>query len=111
MIHVLKVGVVTILKPQAALIGECLVACRRHLLENLHNLKSRLIIDFSEVPLIQSEGLEFLLEGQQACLRQGGLLAVCAPNELCKEILSISGLRDSIGVFPDLRSALSEFAR
>jgi anti-anti-sigma factor len=111
MIHVLRVGVVTVLKPRAAMIGEGLSACKRHLQDQLQNLKSRLIFDFSEVPLIQSEGLEFLVEAQQACLQQGGSVAICAPNELCKEVLSICGLQHSIGIFPDLRSALSEFAR
>lgn len=111
MIQVQKVGVVTVLKPQSALVGECLAACRRQLNDCLQTLKSRLIIDLSETSLIQSEGLEFLVDAQQACLQRGGRLALAAPTELCADALEISGLKECISLFSDLRSALGDFAR
>jgi anti-anti-sigma factor len=111
MIHVQKVGVVMVIKPQSALVGECLAACRRQLNDSLQSLKSRVIIDLSETTLIQSEGLEFLVDAQQSCLQQGGRLALAAPTELCADAIEISGLKECISLFSDLRSALGDFAR
>lgn len=111
MIQVQRVGIVMVIKPQSALVGECLAACRCQLTECLRSQKSRLIIDLSETTLIQSEGLEFLIESQQACLQHGGRLALTSPTELCADILQISGLKECIAMFNDLRSALGDFAR
>lgn len=111
MIQVQRVGIVMVMKPQSAMVGECLAACRSQLGEFLRAQKSRLIFDLSETTLIQSEGLEFLIDSQQACLQQGGRLALTSPTELCADIIEISGLRECIAMFNDLRSALGDFAR
>ncbi len=111
MIQVQRVGNVMVLKPQAALVGECLQACRRQLNETIAGRKTRLVIDLSETLLIQSEGLEFLIESQQACLQQGGRLSLASASELCREILDICGLSTRITMFQDLRTALADYAR
>lgn len=111
MIHVQRIGIVTVLKPQSALVGDCLNACRQQLNECLGAMRTRIVVDLSESSHVQSDGLEFLVESQQACLKQGGRLAISSPTELCADILDVSGLKECIAVFGDLRTALGDFAR
>ena len=58
-----------------------------------------------------SQGLEMLLDCNEACLKRGGELVVAGPTPLCAEVLDITGLEQELNVHKDLRSALGSFAR
>ncbi|QEF99699.1 STAS domain protein [Stieleria maiorica] len=68
------------------------------------------IVDFSDTPLIDSRGLEWLLDLSDECCRRGGCLRLCSVGELCDDLLRITGVGSSIESFPDLTTALGSFA-
>ncbi|MCA9191145.1 MAG: STAS domain-containing protein [Planctomycetales bacterium] len=111
MISVQTIGSITVLKPRSALVGECLTLCRQAIKDSLHRHRTHLIVDLTECPLVASAGLEMLLDSQTECLRLGGKLVISEPQDLCNEIFDITGVSESVGVFKDMRSALSDFAR
>jgi len=69
------------------------------------------VLDLGKVPLVDSAGLELLLDFHDEFQQVGGTLKLAAPNPLCREILSITGLAESFEIFPEVLSAVGSFAR
>ena len=71
----------------------------------------RLVMSLEHVTLIDSQGLECLLDWKDACAAQGGDLRLYAPNELCEEILRITQVDQSFDIFADSLTAIGSYAR
>lgn len=69
------------------------------------------VLDLEKVPLIDSAGLELLLRFQEEFQQSGGALKLAAPNRLCDEIFSITGIAESFELFPEALSAVGSFVR
>jgi anti-anti-sigma factor len=69
------------------------------------------VLDLEKVPLIDSAGLERLLDAKEEFRRLGGALKLAAPNPLCDEILSVTGVGGSFEIFPEATSAVGSFVR
>ncbi len=68
------------------------------------------VLDLTETPLIDSAGLEWLLDLDEQCGGGGGCVCLCAANELCRDILRITGVGATLRHFDDLTEALGSFA-
>lgn len=68
-----------------------------------------LVLNLSETPLINSIGLEYLLTLQEQCLRRGGALKLAGPNQLCSDILAVTGIGESVEVFSSVVNAVGSF--
>ena len=71
----------------------------------------RVVVDLERVPLIDSAGLEVLLEYRDKILQCGGLLKAAAPSPLCRDILAVTGVADQIEIFDDVQAAVASFAQ
>lgn len=71
----------------------------------------RVVVDLERVPLIDSAGLEILLDFRDQMLERGGVLKVAGPSPLCREILTVTGLSEQVEVFRDLQAAVASFAQ
>jgi anti-sigma B factor antagonist len=71
----------------------------------------RIVIDLERIPLIDSAGLELLLDVRDRCLQRGGLLKLAAPKALCRDILTVTGLTEQIEVLSDAVTAVGSFAQ
>lgn len=111
MIGVQNIGSVSVLKARSSLMGECVDQCRQGIQDCLNQRRNMLILDMGESPIVNSDGLEFIVDSQQQCLSRGGRLVVVDPTPVCKEVLEITGISDYVAVFDDLRAALSDFAK
>mgnify|MGYP002631852599 CR=1 FL=1 len=83
----------------AALIDEC---CERG--------QPHVVLDLQHVPLIDSAGLETLLDSRDQCLARTGSIHLAAPNRLCRDILHVTGVDSRFLVFDDVLSAVGSFA-
>jgi anti-anti-sigma factor len=82
------------------------------LLEQMLRLgQPRAVFNLSLVPLIDSAGLEKLLDAQDAFERRGGELKFAAPSPLCQEILNVTGVVRRFEVFRDVPSAVGSFVQ
>ncbi len=84
----------------ASVLGEC-----------LQNGHPYVVFDLETVPLIDSAGLELLLDFKEQFQQLGGAVKLAAPNPLCEEILSLTGVGGSLEVFQDALSAVGSFVR
>jgi len=71
----------------------------------------RMVVDLTDVPLIDSAGLELLLELRDRSERRGGGVQICSPNSLCRDILIATGLADQFAIFEDQATAVGSYAR
>ncbi|WP_166831140.1 STAS domain-containing protein [Thalassoroseus pseudoceratinae] len=71
----------------------------------------KLVIDLTSVPLIDSDGLEFLLDTRDSCLRRGGECKLSGASPLCSDILRVAGLDEEMELQDDVVAAAGSFAR
>jgi anti-anti-sigma factor len=111
MLGMQNIGSVSVLKARSSLIGECVEQCRKTVMEALDQRRNNLVLDIAESPIVNSQGLEFIVDAQEECLSRGGKLVILDPTPVCREVLEITGIADYVAVFSDLRGALSDFAK
>ncbi len=103
-------GAVNVLEGQGPLNEAAATGVRELLDQCVAHGQPRIVVSLHEVPLIDSAGLEVLLDVRDACLRRGGTLAVASPNSLCRDILHVTGLDQQLDLHDDVLSAIGSFA-
>jgi anti-sigma B factor antagonist len=82
----------------------------RKAFEELSQGKSRkVVIDFAEVPYIDSSGLATLIELFQRLKKNNGALRICCVSDKVKNIFEITKLHRLFEVYSDQESALENF--
>ena len=71
----------------------------------------RAVLDLERIPLIDSAGMEMLLDVQEDFQRRGGALKLAGRNPLCQEILAVTGVGSHFEVFSDAASAVGSFVQ
>lgn len=71
----------------------------------------RIVLNLEGIPLIDSAGLELLLDIRDRCLQSGGAMQLAAPGALCRDILQVTGLANQFAIFDDLNSAVGSFSQ
>jgi len=71
----------------------------------------RIVFDLSVVPLMDSAGLEAILDARDRCQKLGGSIVLARPNALCRDILRINGIDKELHVYDDAVKAMGSFAR
>lgn len=79
--------------------------------ESLSDGQPRVVVDLAKVPLLDSAGIELLLDYRDKCQQCGGDLKLAAPNRLCEDILFITGVEQEIEVVSEMLRAVGSFAR
>jgi anti-anti-sigma factor len=69
------------------------------------------VLDMEKVPLVDSAGLELLLDYREKFQQLGGAMKLSGPNPLCEDILSITGVGASLEIFRESLSAVGSFVR
>lgn len=67
------------------------------------------VLDLNGVAVMDSAGLELLLDTQEEYQRLGGALKLANPGTLCREVLKTTGIGAKFEIFPDTRSAVRSF--
>ncbi len=76
-----------------------------------HRRKSggRLVLDFSQVPYLDSRGVEVLWDVADRQREAGQATRIAAVPELCREILELTGLAEQLDLFDTPESAVRSF--
>ncbi len=97
-----RMGVMTYLAPNGVLSTEQELAPLKSAIETaLQHWETRIVVDLSAVPLIQSTGLEAFLDAQEQLTKAGGWLKVAHANALNRDIFRLTGLEHVIAVTSD----------
>ncbi len=111
MFHISLQGAVQVVSGKGPLNKEH-VAAVRSMCERLFGKgQPRIVIDLSGVPLLDSLGLELLLDLRDRSVSRGGAVHLAAPTSLCRDILQATGLAGDFAIFDDLNSAVGSFAQ
>jgi len=79
--------------------------------ECLEDGQPHLVFDLAAVPLMDSAGLELLLDLHDSCQKRGGAMQICSPNGLCRDILVATGLTAQFAIFEDQSAAVGSYSR
>jgi anti-sigma B factor antagonist len=71
----------------------------------------RIVLDMRSIPLLDSVGLESLLDLKDRCEEAGGMVVLARPNPLCQDILRINGLNREFQIYDDYVQALGSFSK
>jgi anti-anti-sigma factor len=67
------------------------------------------VLDLHGVAIVDSAGLELLLDAQEEYQRMGGAMKLANPGALCSEVLKVTGVGARFEVFGDTGSAVRSF--
>jgi anti-anti-sigma factor len=69
------------------------------------------VVDFEHIPLIDSAGLEAILDVHEEFQQRGGTMKLAVSHSLCREILDVTGVGGRFEIFPDVASAVGSFVQ
>lgn len=110
MARIEKHGSVYVVRAEGPLRSDTIAPLNEMVHSKLTGSAPAIVVDFSETPLIDSAGLQWLMELGEECCHRGGCLRLCNVGELCHDLLRITGVGESIENFGDLTTALGSFA-
>lgn len=67
------------------------------------------VLDLQGVAVVDSAGLELLLDTQESYQRLGGALKLANPGTLCHDVLKTTGVGARFEIFHDTRGAVRSF--
>ena len=68
-----------------------------------------MVLDLQEVALIDSAGLEMLLDIQEDFEQRAGSLKLAAPNPLCNDIMHATGVANRFEIYREVKMAIGSF--
>jgi anti-anti-sigma factor len=71
----------------------------------------QIVIDLQGIAVIDSTGLELLLDYQEKCQRMGGALKLANASALCREVLKATGVGARFEMFRDSGGAVRSFVQ
>jgi len=104
-------GAVELLAPQVALNHENVEQLTSAIIEKTFVGQPMVVIDMSNVPLVDSAGLEALLDIQQRVRKSAGSLKLAGLTQLCEDIFRVTGVAERFETFADTKAAVGSFVR
>ena len=106
-----KQGAINLISGAAPLAGESLPALGTAVTECLADGQPKAVFDMQNVPLMDSKGLELLLDLQDQFVRRAGELKLAAPSPLCRDILSATGIASQFEIYREVKTAIGSFVQ
>ncbi len=69
------------------------------------------VLDMARVELIDSRGLEEIVDQFDQCIRFGGELKIAEPTQLVFDLLQVTGINERIEIFNSKNEAVASFLR
>src|SRR4051812_11651457 len=102
-------GAVDVISGGDRISGEYVAALGSLLETRVERGQPQLVLDLQGVALIDSAGLELLLDFQEKCQRMGGALKLANVGVLCREVLKATGVGARFEIFRDSGGAVRSF--
>lgn len=77
----------------------------------MHQRRSRIVLDLSGIPLIDSRGMEMLVDYQRQSMSCGGAIKLAAASNLCRDILKATNVIAMFDMFENSIAAIGSFAK
>jgi len=102
-------GAVSVVKPMGPVIAGELAELENELLKLTRNWTKRVVINLTDVPFIDSAGLELMLRYQMQLNSHGLKLKLSSLNEMTQKIFDLTQLSKNFEMFPDTSTAVRSF--
>jgi anti-anti-sigma factor len=104
-------GAVDVISGGDRIAGEYIAELAAVLESRLERGQPHVVLDMQGVAIIDSSGLELLLDAQEKYQRIGGTLKLAGPGPLCREVLKATGVGARFEIFRDTRGAVRSFVQ
>ncbi len=104
-------GAVTVIKGDVPLTSEHVQEATKALEKCFDAGVPMAVFDLERVPLLDSAGLELLLNAEEKFDQHGGALRIGGANRLCLEALEVTGVADHLEIFDEVTEAVRSFLR
>ncbi len=104
-----KQGAINVVSGALPLSGDALDLLDSAFADCLNEGQPHAVLDLREVPLIDSGGLERLLDLRDSFQQKTGELKLAGANPLCHDILSVTGVASYFEVYPEVGQAVGSF--
>ncbi len=102
-------GAVMVIKPDGPLAATDAEDFKEQFLQVLRENLGRVVLDASGIPVVDSKGLETLVELTNEIAQSGQALKLCAANRTVREVLELTGISAQFEHFEDVNSAVRSF--
>jgi anti-sigma B factor antagonist len=110
MICIEKQGAVDVVKPRTAIDAANAPALKQAVLRSTGSGRPMVVIDMHDVPLVDSAGMETLLDLRDHLESRGGAVKLAGTNPLCSDVLRVTGVGEKLEQYAQVRSAVGSFA-
>ena len=69
------------------------------------------VLNMARITLLDSVGLELLLNAHDSFAERGGAFKLAAANPLCEDVLSVTGVGDELELYDEVTLAVRSFLR
>jgi anti-anti-sigma factor len=104
-------GAVDVITGGDRISGEHVVELSALLEGRVERGRPQIVLDLQSIVLIDSAGLEMLLNFQEKCQRMGGALKLANVGALCREVLKATGVGARFEMFRDSGGAVRSFVQ
>jgi anti-sigma B factor antagonist len=104
-------GVVDIISGGDRISGEHVAELAEVLDARLGTGQPQIVLDMQSIALVDSAGLELLLDFQEKCQRMGGALKLAGASALCREVLKATGVGARFEIYRDSGGAVRSFVQ
>lgn len=102
-----NIGGMTVFSPREAIVHTECAELRGFVAEKAISVgSSQVILDLSEVPFIDSAGLELLCDLKTACAETGGHLIFACLTDVCHEIFRLTDLAGQFEIFDSVEEGV-----
>ena len=109
-IEVRSLGQVKVIKLRGKLsLGPSVDRLRADLYELMSNGDTHIVLDLSEVPMIDSSGIGLLVKSLTSAKQLGGSIRLLNPSKFVNQTLKMIGLLNMFDVFEDQQQAIASF--
>ena len=102
-------GAVTVIKPAGPLTQAEATELKNYVTRELGSNLGRVVIDMSEIPFVDSAGLEALLDITEQMSQSGQTLKICSPNKTIREVMTLTDITNMFDHFEDVTTAVRSF--
>ena len=108
-IQVQQCGAVSVVHPDGPLTGEAATQLKEQLQDQIKEHMGRIVLDTTDIPYLDSGGLEILVELTEQLSQSGQALKLCNPNPTFKEVLELTGISSLFEIYEDSHTATRSF--
>lgn len=104
-----EIGTIEVLNPVGAIVDDEVPEFRKLLLERIRGTNPRVVVSLQDVPYMDSEAIETLLDATDELASRAMVLKLAAVSSTCRELFGLTGTTDQFVFFANIQDAVRSF--